>query len=109
MITQKALMDRAEREGWRREIGELITGWKYQAGDDVLADALADEVLWKIESLLASQKQAIHEMVEGMKISLLDAAYQPNSNKTDLPQKYVREITTRNKALSDVQERIGGI
>ena len=88
-------MDRAEREGWRREIGELITGWKYQAGDDVLADALADEVLWKIESLLASQKQAIHEMVEEMK------KYPPYTFHTErLPYK---------RALSDVQERIMGI
>ena len=57
-------MPTKQKQSWRTKIGKLITEWKYKAGDDVLAEALADEVIWHIEKLLLVQLQKIRERVE---------------------------------------------
>ena len=64
-----------------------------------------------IRSLLSSQKQAIWEMVEGMKMVSTEqelkikngALYEVGENKVVTPTEWVKGF---NKALSDVQERI---
>lgn len=43
---------------WRRIMYILIKNWKYNAGDDVLASTLADEVIAIVEECLSQSFQA---------------------------------------------------
>ena len=99
---QKALMDRAEKWEKRESIGRYHLEVKTDAPHSVILHR-DDGETWSdharamshLMQELSSQKQAIWEMVEGMK------KYPPYTFHTErLPYK---------RALSDVQERIMGI
>lgn len=43
-----------KKHGWEAGLRKTIELWKYQSGDDVLASALADEVIADVKDLLAT-------------------------------------------------------
>lgn len=51
-------------------------------------------------------REIVEEAIDGMKISLLDAAYQPNSPKFGVGKKYIAEVNHRNKVLDKAKQKI---
>ena len=52
---------------WSKKLRKIIEDWHYQAGDDVLASALADEVIEDVENLLADHDKELVKGLEKMK------------------------------------------
>ncbi len=48
---------------WEKSLRKLIENWKYEAGDDVLASVLADEVIEEVELLFRSDHARIKKEV----------------------------------------------
>lgn len=42
---------------WKKEVRKLIEDWKYEAGDDVLAAALADEVIDCVSRIILTNEE----------------------------------------------------
>lgn len=79
---------------WEKELRELIENWHYQAGDDVLASALADESIIITQSLLTE----IRERVEGEKF-YINERYSPN--QIDAYETHNHAIDTILKILNE--------
>ncbi len=44
------------KEQWILDLRKLIENWRYEAGDDVLASVLADEVIEKVKNICQKAK-----------------------------------------------------
>ena len=100
---------RAEREGWEKQFEQL---WIDHGEDKSLTNkGIYEKSKSFIRQILASQKQAIWEIMEGMKLVMMrqelktknGVLIEVGKNVPTEPDNYVKGF---NQALSDVQERI---
>lgn len=90
-------MKQPTKPTWEDDIRKTIENWKYNASDDILASALADEILINIRSLLQAHDKELVERLGKMK---------ETGEEKDKSPYWKPQPRAYNKALTDAQKAI---